>query len=331
MLECRRRAEEQPEILKSQWRMQLSQQASYKAEIHELYTEMLNMLEKSEMQAALSAKMCRLEQPSLTVRSEPENVLNTASPGRHSSWILASELMTPDRPTTGGLQTPTGAPVRLGPSPITQQYSRRQDRSPPPGQWGDRDLRREEEDEEEEEEEEEELFGGLLQTGGEPAADLVEQDLFVERQDELQTAIMHPAASNPDSSNQTSVRCVNGRIVRPQQPQANSTASNSSTVSILTPGGVRLGAAEPPCFGQPSPDIVQAPSIPLPPPPPLPPSSHVMSTSCDCKWTLRSQAQDPARRSTCRIQQSKHWVKKLKKKSKYSRRQCTRLKRRSRR
>ena len=48
--EFRRQAEEQPEILKSQWRMQLSQQASYKAEIHELYTEMLNMLK-----AALSA------------------------------------------------------------------------------------------------------------------------------------------------------------------------------------------------------------------------------------------------------------------------------------
>ena len=36
ILEFHRQAEEQPEILKSQWRMQLSQQASYKAEIHEL-------------------------------------------------------------------------------------------------------------------------------------------------------------------------------------------------------------------------------------------------------------------------------------------------------
>ena len=75
--------------------MQLSQQASYKAEIHELYTEMLNTHEKSEMQAALSAKMRRLEQPSLTVEAERENVLNTAPAGRRSSWILASELTTP--------------------------------------------------------------------------------------------------------------------------------------------------------------------------------------------------------------------------------------------
>ena len=64
----------------------MSQQASYKAEIHELYTAMLNMREKSEMQAALSAKMCRLEPASLTVESEPENVLNTACPGR-SFWL----------------------------------------------------------------------------------------------------------------------------------------------------------------------------------------------------------------------------------------------------
>ena len=58
--ELRRQAEEQPELLKLQWRRQLSQQASYKAEIHELYTEMLNMREKSEMKSALSAQMCRL-------------------------------------------------------------------------------------------------------------------------------------------------------------------------------------------------------------------------------------------------------------------------------
>ena len=41
---------------------------------------MLNMREKSEAQAALSAKMRRLEQPSLTVEAEPENVLNADVP-----------------------------------------------------------------------------------------------------------------------------------------------------------------------------------------------------------------------------------------------------------
>ena len=110
-----------------------------KAEIHELYAEMLNAREKSEVQAALSAKMCRLEQPSLTAQAEPENVLNTASPSRCSSWILPSELMTLARPTTGGIQTPTGPPVQYGPNPITQQYSRADDLSVPPAQWGDQE------------------------------------------------------------------------------------------------------------------------------------------------------------------------------------------------
>ena len=111
----------------SHWRTQLSQQASYKTEIHELDTEMLNMREKSEMKTVLSVNMCRLEQPSLTFEAGPENVLNTASPGRPSSWILSSELMTPVRPTTGTFRTPEGAPVQYGPSPVTQQYNRQGD------------------------------------------------------------------------------------------------------------------------------------------------------------------------------------------------------------
>ena len=63
----------------------MSQQVCYRAEIHELYTEMLNMREKSEVHAALSAKMCHVEPPSLTVESEPENMLNTACPDRSPS------------------------------------------------------------------------------------------------------------------------------------------------------------------------------------------------------------------------------------------------------
>ena len=99
--EFKRQAEEQPELLKLQWRRQVSQQSSYKAEIHELYTEMLNMREKSEMKSHLSAQMCRLDNPSRSVESDPQNVLNTASPGRSSSWILPTEMMsTPDRPTS---------------------------------------------------------------------------------------------------------------------------------------------------------------------------------------------------------------------------------------
>ena len=77
--ELRRQTEEQPELHKLLWRRQLSQQSTFKAEIHELYTEMLNMHEKSEMQSRLSAHMCKLDQisPSRSLESEPENVLNT--------------------------------------------------------------------------------------------------------------------------------------------------------------------------------------------------------------------------------------------------------------
>ena len=124
--ELRHQAEEQPALHKTLWRRQLSQQSTYKAEIHELYTEMLNMREKSEMQSHLAANVCKLEHsiPSRSVESEPENVLNTRSPGRCSSWILPSEMETPDRPPSSGLQSPIGAPVQLGPSPQTREYSR---------------------------------------------------------------------------------------------------------------------------------------------------------------------------------------------------------------
>ena len=167
MQELRRKAEEQPEILKLQWRRQPSQNASCKAEIHELCTEMLSMREKSEMQSALSAQVCRLEPPSRSVESEPENVLNTASPGRGSAWILLHEIMqTPDRPTTGGLQTPMGVPVQFGPSPATQQYSRRSDLTIPPAQWGNHDAG-------EDGEEECELFRDLPPAEGDPVQDLL--------------------------------------------------------------------------------------------------------------------------------------------------------------
>ena len=142
--ELRCQAEEQPAIQKTLWKRQLSQQSTYKAEIHELYTEMLNMREKSEMQSHLAANMCKLEQsvPSRSVESEPKNVLNTRSPDRCSRWILPEELETPDRPTSSGLQSRMGAPVQLGPSPQTREYSHPSPCAIPPAQWGNMLRRR---------------------------------------------------------------------------------------------------------------------------------------------------------------------------------------------
>ena len=69
------------------------------------------MPEKSEVRANLSARMYSRESPNLTVETAPENVLNTACPGRLPSWILPTELMTLMRPTTRGVQSPAGPPV----------------------------------------------------------------------------------------------------------------------------------------------------------------------------------------------------------------------------
>ena len=41
--EFRCQTDEQPDIQKLLWKKQLSQQSTYRAEIHELHTEMLNM------------------------------------------------------------------------------------------------------------------------------------------------------------------------------------------------------------------------------------------------------------------------------------------------
>ena len=123
MQELRRQANEQLDLQKLLWKRQLSQ-ADYRAEIHELYTELLNMKEKSEMKSHLAANMCRIDQtvPSRSVELEPENVLNTLSPGRSMRWILPHELETPHRPTSSGLQSPMGVPV---PPPSLVQAHRR--------------------------------------------------------------------------------------------------------------------------------------------------------------------------------------------------------------
>ena len=137
--ELRRQADDQPDKEKLLWKRHLSQQADYRAEIHELHTELLNMKERSEMKSHLAANMRRIEQtvPSRTVEAEPDNVLNTLSPGRSTRWILPGELETPNRPTSSGLQSPTGAPVQFGPSPMTREYSATPPGNIPPAQWGD--------------------------------------------------------------------------------------------------------------------------------------------------------------------------------------------------
>ena len=120
----RQQADDQPDKEKLLWKRHLSRQADYRAEIHELHTELLNMREKSEMKSYLAANMCSIDQtvPSRTVEAEPSSTLNTLSPGKTSRWILPHELATPDRPTSSGLQSPVGVPVQFGPSPMTSDF-----------------------------------------------------------------------------------------------------------------------------------------------------------------------------------------------------------------
>ena len=258
--EFRRQAEEQPELHKLLWRRQLSQQSTYKAEIHELYTEMLNMREKSEMQSHLSAHMCKLEHtsPSGSLESEPDNVLNTASPSRSSAWILRSKMATPDRPTSSGLQSPSGAPMQFGPNPQTQEYSRPSPCCVSPARWGNHYAR-------ESGEEECELFGVV-------PPDQEENPLGVPaeceaHQDELYNA-SSPSVSNSMASNLAGPRCIDGQLVRPTPPSDASPSTACQASTVCAPGGVPLGKA-PPGFGSPT-GIVPSRRIPPPPPPPAP-------------------------------------------------------------
>ena len=72
---------------------------------------LMDVTDSCERQATLFARMCSMESPSLTV--EPGNVLNTVCPGRSPSWILPTELKTPMRATTGGVQIPAVLEVFL--------------------------------------------------------------------------------------------------------------------------------------------------------------------------------------------------------------------------
>ena len=259
--ELRRQADEQPDKQKILCLRQLSQQADYRAEIHELHTELLNMKEKSEMKSHLAANMCKIDQtlPSRTVESEPENVLNTLSPGRSARWILPEELETPNRPTSSGLQSPVGPPVQLGPSPLTREYSAPPPVHVPPAQWGDVYGRAADDGCE--------LFGALPE-GEEPDAPECPPHA-VQQPDELNDA--HSPFAPPQQAQLVAARCVNGTLLRPGQAEEDSPSTACRQSEVCAPGGVPLGRGVP--GQQHSPGGLRGRNIvpPVPPPPPPPP------------------------------------------------------------
>ena len=96
--EHKRQAAEQPDIQKLLWKRQLSQQSTYKAEIHELQTEMLSMKEKSEMQSHFAANMCKIEQSvRITVASWSPGTarsksINSRVCSTSSMWYTSSSI-----------------------------------------------------------------------------------------------------------------------------------------------------------------------------------------------------------------------------------------------
>ena len=202
---------------------------------------MLNMRVESEMQSRLAANVCKLEHsvPSRSLESEPENVLNTRSPGRYSRWTPPDVLETPDRPTSSGLQSPVGAPVHLGLSPQTREYSHPSPCCIPPAQWGNMHAR-------DTGEEEYEWFGNApaVQEGN----DMGTPSDGEANQDELDNAAaLH--ASDSMAATLEGPRCVNGQLMRPTPPRDDSPSTACRPNFVNAPGGVALGRG-PPGFGQ---------------------------------------------------------------------------------
>ena len=172
---------------------------------------------------------------------------------------LPAELETPDRPTSSGLQSPIGAPVQLGPSPQTREYSHPSPCKIPPAQWGDMHAR-------DPGEEECELFGDVpavhegtvmgMPSDGEAHQDELDSAAALHASDSMAATLQGP-------------KCVNGQLLRPPPPRDDSPSTACRPNVVNAPGGVVLGRG-PPGFGQ-SPGRVPSRQIFPPPPPPPPP------------------------------------------------------------
>ena len=213
------------------------------------------------MKLHLAANMCSIDHtaPSRTVESEPENVLNTLSPGRSQRWILPHELATPPRPTSSGLQSQVGAPVQLGPSPQTREYTPPPPCHIPPAQWGEVHGRAGDDGCD--------LFGGVL--SGDDQGMPFDPFRAVQGPDEIANASPPSPLRTPQPL--VAARCVNGNLVRPDnaEEESPSTACRQSIVTIVTaPGGVPLGRA--PSGQQQLPGGLRGRGVPPPPPPPPP-------------------------------------------------------------
>ena len=95
-------------------------------------------------------------------------------------------------------------------------------------------------------------------------------------QDELDRATI-PSPSNDIASHVPGPRCINGELVGPTPPSDDSPSTACQASTVYASEGVRLGKANPPCFGAPQ-GVAPVPSRRIPPPPP-PAGSRQSSSS----------------------------------------------------
>ena len=188
-----------------------------------------------------------------------------------------AEIQTPNRPTSSGLQSPVGAPVQLGPSPMTREYSATPPGNIPPAQWGDFYGRAGDDGCE--------LFG-VIPNDGEPEEPICPQPA-VHQPDELHDARSPLAPLHQEPL--VAARCVNGTLLRPGNAEEEQPSTACRQSEVCAPGGVPLGRGAP--GQQHSPGGLRGRNLnpPPPPPPPPPPVPHASAApSADTyplQWT----------------------------------------------
>ena len=150
---------------------------------------------------------------------------------RDGFYLANSRLR--DRPTSSGLQSPIGAPVQLGPSPLTREYSATPPGHVPPAQWGDFYGRAGDDGCE--------LFG-VVPDDGEPEEPIGQQQA-VQQPDELNDA--HSPFAPLHQEPLAAARCVNGTLLRPGNAEEDQPSTACRQSEVCAPGGVVLDRGVP--------------------------------------------------------------------------------------
>ena len=200
------------------------------------------------------------------------SILYLQAEAQDGSYLVSLRLQ--NRPTSSGLQSPVGAPVQFGPSPLTREYSATPPGHIPPAQWG-------------------EFYGRAGDDGCE---------LFgsVPNDDDAEEPCPQPAVHQPDELHDVrspvaplqqapmvAARCVNGTLLRPGNAEEDQPSTACQQSEVCAPGGVPLGRGTP--GQQQSPGGLRGRNInpPPPPPPPPPPVPHASAAPSAARYPLQ--------------------------------------------